>query len=141
MLVMQNPVFRRFWYPTVALHDLASGPKPFTLPGQKLVLWADADGAPVAFHDRRPHRGVALSMGSKVIDGALRCEKAPVALHLHIIDEPETLGFRCDLRVINTPEQQGNLRIATAETCRPHKLAGESRLRCLRKRNSSSCFL
>ncbi len=225
MLVMQHPVFRRFWYPTVALHDLAAGPMPFTLLGQKLVLWADADGAPVAFHDRCPHRGVALSMDSRVIDGALRCgyhgwryaptgavveipqqppgqstaghrryatrvhcsarygyawvcldepmadipdlphaddpgfrqifefdepwpvnmfriienaldiahvsyvhtstfgnEKAPVALRLDIIDEAETLGFRCDFQVVNSPEQQRNLRIATAETFRRQRI-------------------
>jgi hypothetical protein len=73
MLVMQHPVFRRFWYPTVALSALAAGPRPFTLLGQPLVLWLGKDGAPHAFHDRCPHRGVALSMDSKVVDGALRC--------------------------------------------------------------------
>lgn len=73
MRVMQHPVFRRFWYPAVALAELAAGPRPFTLLGQPLVLWLGADGAPVAFHDRCPHRGVALSMDSKVVDGALRC--------------------------------------------------------------------
>jgi phenylpropionate dioxygenase-like ring-hydroxylating dioxygenase large terminal subunit len=73
MLVMQHPVFRRFWYPTIALSALADGPKPFTLLGQKLVLWLDNAGLPVAFHDKCPHRGVALSMDSKIIDGALRC--------------------------------------------------------------------
>ncbi len=73
MLVMQHPVFRRFWYPTIALAALADGPKPFTLLGQKLVLWLDNAGLPVAFHDKCPHRGVALSMDSKIIDGALRC--------------------------------------------------------------------
>jgi len=73
MLVMQHPVFRRFWYPTVALSALAGGPRPFTLLGQPLVLWLGKDGAPHAFHDRCPHRGVALSMDSKVVDGALRC--------------------------------------------------------------------
>ena len=73
MLVMQHPVFRRFWYPTIALAALADGPKPFNLLGQKLVLWQDNAGLPVAFHDKCPHRGVALSVDSKIIDGALRC--------------------------------------------------------------------
>jgi len=70
---MQHPVFRRFWYPTLALSALAQGPQPFTLLGQKLVLWLDAQAQPVAFHDKCPHRGVALSMDSKIVDGALRC--------------------------------------------------------------------
>jgi phenylpropionate dioxygenase-like ring-hydroxylating dioxygenase large terminal subunit len=73
MRVMQHPVFRRFWYPTVALPALAGGPQPFTLLGEKLVLWLGPDGAPVAFVDKCPHRGVALSVDSRIVDGALRC--------------------------------------------------------------------
>lgn len=73
MRVMQHPVFRRFWYPTVALHELAGGPRAFMLLGEKLVLWQGPDGAPVAFADKCPHRGVALSVDSRIVDGALRC--------------------------------------------------------------------
>jgi phenylpropionate dioxygenase-like ring-hydroxylating dioxygenase large terminal subunit len=73
MRVMQHPVFRRFWYPTLPLAELATGPRPFTLLGQKLALWLGPDGAPVAFVDKCPHRGTALSMDAKVVDGALRC--------------------------------------------------------------------
>ena len=43
---MQHPVFRRFWYPTIALAVLNDGPRSFTLLGQKLVLWLGRDGAP-----------------------------------------------------------------------------------------------
>jgi phenylpropionate dioxygenase-like ring-hydroxylating dioxygenase large terminal subunit len=73
MLVMQHPVFRRFWYPTLALEDLRSGPKPFRLLGQDLVLWRNAAGEPAALEDRCPHRSARLSVDSLVVDGALRC--------------------------------------------------------------------
>lgn len=73
MLVMQHPVFRRYWYPVMALSRLADGPQPFTLLGEKLALWLAPDGTPVAFADKCPHRGIALSLDSIVVDGALRC--------------------------------------------------------------------
>lgn len=225
MRVMQYPVFRRFWYPTIALSALVDGPRPFTLLGQKLVLWLDNAGLPVAFHDKCPHRGVALSMDSKIIDGALRCgyhgwrfgpsgqvveipqqpgqstsghrrcatkvkvqarygyawvcldeqpladipelphaddagfrqvfefdepwnvnmfrimenaldiahvsyvhtstfgtEAKPVYTRLEMIDEPEHLGFRCNFGVVNPPEQQKNLGIASGETVRRQRI-------------------
>ena len=109
MLVLDHPVFRRFWYPTVRIDALAAGPLPFTLLGQKLVLWQAGTGAPVAFHDRCPHRGVALSVDSKVIDGSLRC-----GYH----------GWRFgpDARVVDIPQQPGQAtgghrRCATAVRC------------------------
>jgi hypothetical protein len=39
MLVTQQPVLRRFWYPVMPLDHLANGPQSFTLLGQSLVLW------------------------------------------------------------------------------------------------------
>lgn len=73
MNLMQHPVFRRFWYPTLNLDDLRSGPKPFTLLGENIVLWLDGAGHPAALEDRCPHRRAKLSVDSYVIDGALQC--------------------------------------------------------------------
>lgn len=39
MLITQEPIFRRFWYPTLRLHELDEGPRPFTLLGEDIVLW------------------------------------------------------------------------------------------------------
>ena len=52
MLVTRQKVFRRFWYPVIPMEQLADGPKPFTLLGEKIVLWLDADGKPAATIDR-----------------------------------------------------------------------------------------
>lgn len=72
MLVTQQPVLRRFWYGLMPLGDLAGGPKPFTLLGENIVLWLDADGKPAAVQDRCCHRTAPLSMGF-VDKGAIAC--------------------------------------------------------------------
>ncbi len=72
MLVTQQPVLRRFWYPVMSIADLQSKPASFTLLGQPLALWLDAEGKPAAVIDRCCHRSTKLSIG-EVIDGCLRC--------------------------------------------------------------------
>lgn len=62
MLVCEQPVLRRFWYPVMPLAHLADGPKPFRLLGEDIVLWL-ADGTPVALADRCCHRTAKLSLG------------------------------------------------------------------------------
>jgi len=63
MLVTQQPVLRRFWYPVMPAALLADGPKPFRLLGTDIVLWLDAAGAPQAIADRCCHRTARLSRG------------------------------------------------------------------------------
>jgi phenylpropionate dioxygenase-like ring-hydroxylating dioxygenase large terminal subunit len=63
MLQTATPALRRFWYPVIPVSQLAEGPKPFTLLGQKLVLWVDGEGRPVALDDRCCHRTAKLSKG------------------------------------------------------------------------------
>jgi phenylpropionate dioxygenase-like ring-hydroxylating dioxygenase large terminal subunit len=63
MLVTQQPVLRRFWYPVMPMAALADGPKPFRLLGEDLVLWLTGDGSPAALRDRCCHRTAKLSRG------------------------------------------------------------------------------
>jgi phenylpropionate dioxygenase-like ring-hydroxylating dioxygenase large terminal subunit len=72
MLVTQQPLLRRFWYPVIPECLLRDGPKPFTLLGRELVLWLDGSGEPVAMDDRCPHRHARLSKGW-ILDGQLQC--------------------------------------------------------------------
>jgi phenylpropionate dioxygenase-like ring-hydroxylating dioxygenase large terminal subunit len=72
MLVTRQEVLRRFWYPVMPVALLEAGPKPFTLLGQEIVLWLDADGAACAVVDRCCHRTARLSRGF-VEDGAIVC--------------------------------------------------------------------
>ena len=63
MLVTQQPVLRKFWHAVMPLSALANGPKPFTLLGENIVLFLDAEGAPAALRDRCCHRTAKLSKG------------------------------------------------------------------------------
>lgn len=73
MLITRQPVFRRFWYPVLPLAQLIEGPKPFTLLGESLVLWIDAQGTPCAAIDRCCHRSAKLSIGWVSEDGCITC--------------------------------------------------------------------
>jgi phenylpropionate dioxygenase-like ring-hydroxylating dioxygenase large terminal subunit len=72
MLVTQQSVFRKFWHAVMPMSELSSGPKPFTLLGQKIVLFLDADGLPAALEDRCCHRTAKLSKG-QCKNGNLEC--------------------------------------------------------------------
>jgi phenylpropionate dioxygenase-like ring-hydroxylating dioxygenase large terminal subunit len=72
MLTTQQKVFRRYWYATIRMDDLKAGPKPFTLLGEKLVLFLDANGEPACLQDRCCHRTSKLSKGW-VENGLITC--------------------------------------------------------------------
>ena len=72
MLVTQQPVLKRFWYPILPLDRLGDEPVPFQLLGQKLVAWRDAAGKAAVVEDRCCHRSAQLSLG-KVKDGNIAC--------------------------------------------------------------------
>jgi phenylpropionate dioxygenase-like ring-hydroxylating dioxygenase large terminal subunit len=73
MLVTQQPVLRRFWYPVMPMAQLSDDqPQAFQLLGQKLVLWLGQDGQPLVLGDRCCHRSAQLSSGV-VIEGCVRC--------------------------------------------------------------------
>ncbi|WP_176083743.1 Rieske 2Fe-2S domain-containing protein [Martelella sp. HB161492] len=63
MLNTKQPLLRRFWYATVPVSALKDGPKPFTLLGENIVLFLDANGEPAALEDRCCHRTAKLSKG------------------------------------------------------------------------------
>ncbi len=73
MLVTQQPVLRRFWYALMPLERLDAGPVPFTLLGEKLVIWKDAQGRPAALRDRCCHRTAKLSKGFVDETGNIVC--------------------------------------------------------------------
>jgi methylxanthine N1-demethylase len=69
--------WRHFWHPVATLHELREakpggrGPLQSTLLGERIGI-AEIDGTVIAFEDRCPHRGVALTLGWAEDDG-LRC--------------------------------------------------------------------
>ncbi|MEO0410132.1 MAG: aromatic ring-hydroxylating dioxygenase subunit alpha [Cyanobacteria bacterium P01_A01_bin.135] len=110
MLVTQQPVFRRFWYPVVPRQQLADGPQAFTLLGEPLVLWLGGQGQPAALRDRCCHRTAKLSLG-KVdagriccpyhgweFDGAGACQRVPQLNGAAIPSSYRVEAFRCQER-------------------------------------------
>ena len=63
MLNTRQKVLRKFWYAIMPVDHLKNGPKPFTLLGEKIVLFLDAEGEPAALEDRCCHRTARLSKG------------------------------------------------------------------------------
>jgi len=72
VLTTKQKVLRRFWYAVIPMEYLKSGPKPFRLLGEDIVLFLDADGKPAALKDRCCHRTSKLSKGS-CKDGNIVC--------------------------------------------------------------------
>jgi phenylpropionate dioxygenase-like ring-hydroxylating dioxygenase large terminal subunit len=66
------PLPKDAWYVGVASTQLRDAPVAITLHGAPIVLFRDADGCPQALHDRCPHRGVTLSLGT-VSAGTIAC--------------------------------------------------------------------
>lgn len=63
MLNTRQKVLRKFWYAIMPVDHLKDGPKPFTLLGEKIVVFLDAEGEPAALEDRCCHRTARLSKG------------------------------------------------------------------------------
>lgn len=72
MLVTQQAIFRKYWHAVMPLSELALGPQPFTLLGEKIVLFLDDKGQPAALADRCCHRTAKLSKG-QCKNGNLEC--------------------------------------------------------------------
>lgn len=73
MLTTRQKVFRKFWHAVMPLSMLESGQvQAFTLLGERIVLFLDADGQPAALADRCCHRTAALSKG-RCVGGRIEC--------------------------------------------------------------------
>jgi len=67
-----DPALRPYWYAVARVTDVAPGPVPVRLLGERLVVWRGPDGVLVAAPDRCSHREAPLSLG-QVRDGSLVC--------------------------------------------------------------------
>lgn len=114
MLVTQQKVLRRFWYPVIPSDRLADQPVPFTLLGINLVLFRDGAGKATALIDRCCHRTAKLSKGwleqgnivcpyhGWTYDGTGKCVRVPQRPDYKPAAEPgkgiAVEAFRCSER-------------------------------------------
>lgn len=124
MLVTQQNVLRRFWYATLPVSALADGPKPFTLLGEKIVLFVDGTGVPVALEDRCCHRTARLSKGfvengnivcgyhGWTFDAQGVCVRIPQAEHRPIPKSCRVAAYHCQ-------EKYGYVWVALEEPLQP----------------------
>ncbi|GAC1389814.1 MAG: aromatic ring-hydroxylating dioxygenase subunit alpha [Variovorax sp.] len=110
MLTTRQNVLRRFWYALMPMTALDDGPKAFTLMGENLVLWKQADGTPAALRDRCCHRTAKLSRGfvenGNIVCGyhgwsydcTGACVKIPQAPQLQIPSGARVPAFRAQER-------------------------------------------
>ncbi|MBL0420887.1 aromatic ring-hydroxylating dioxygenase subunit alpha [Ramlibacter sp. AW1] len=110
MLVTRQPVLRRFWYAVTPMDQLASGPRPFRLLGEDIVLWKRADGSPAALRDRCCHRTARLSKGFVEGDHLVcgyhgwhydargACVRIPQAPSAAVPPGAQVPGYRCQER-------------------------------------------
>ena len=110
MLVTQQKVLRKFWYTTLPMSQLADGPKPFTLLGDKIVVWKDGSGQPAAMRDRCCHRTAQLSKGfydkgnlscgyhGWTYDRTGKCVSIPQQPDIAIPAGAKVEAFRCEER-------------------------------------------
>lgn len=63
---------RNFWYPVAWSQQIRRKPTSVKLLGEEVMLMRDG-GEVFALHDRCPHRGVPLSLGSQQFPGTVTC--------------------------------------------------------------------
>jgi phenylpropionate dioxygenase-like ring-hydroxylating dioxygenase large terminal subunit len=124
MLTVRQPVLRRFWYPVMPVARVHDGPQPFTLLGERIVLWKSADGRYAAMADRCPHRSSALSRGW--VDGnALVCpyhgwSYDSAGACVRIPQRPDSNGLRGTVvKSFPCQERYGHLWVALEEPLAP----------------------
>ncbi len=61
------------WTPLLPSRDVPGAPRRVDVAGTPLVTWRTADGKAAILHDRCPHRGVSLALGSVTDRGRLAC--------------------------------------------------------------------
>lgn len=108
MLVTQQNILRRFWYPVMPIDALSDGPQPFTLLGEDIVVWKGQNSQPAAAIDRCCHRSAKLSRGW-VDDGNIVC-----GYHGWTYDSTG--------KCINVPQQKKDTR-DTGFSIQPHQAA------------------
>lgn len=117
---MMSP-YRAFWHPVLTSGELADRPKQARLFGERIVLFRDAEGAPVAFKDICIHRGAALSLG-QVVEGTIACpyhgwryNRAGVCVEIPSLPADATIPAKARATAYHVREQYGLIWVCLEE--------------------------
>ena len=114
--------FADVWTPVLLRRRLGRRPVRLIVAGEPLALFRDRSGKVGALIDRRPHRGVALSLGRVTPEGTLECPfhgwrfdvaGTNRAVPLNLSGRGQTSGFRydslcrCVYRIATFPGSEG----------------------------------
>lgn len=123
--LLDDPAFRRFWYPVARADALADRPIARHLLGEELVLWSPAPGIVSAAANRCPHRDARLSTGWVEACG-LVCPyhgwaygEDGAATRIPQLDSGSTLPPKAALRTFRAAERYGWVWVALDEPTLP----------------------
>lgn len=113
---------RDHWHPVAWARDLLHEPVATMLLGERVVLWRDAGGHPVAAADRCPHRGTALSLGSVDARGCIVCpyhgwsyDPAGSCVHIPQLAPGAAIPSRAHLALFSCEERFGIVWVCLGE--------------------------
>jgi len=123
--ILDNPVFRHYWYPVARADALADGPISRHLLGEELVIWTSAPGIVSAAVNRCPHRDVRLSVGW-LDDCRLVCpyhgwrfDENGHAAHIPQLGEGAAVPSKATLQMFRAAERYGWIWVALDEPYLP----------------------
>jgi phenylpropionate dioxygenase-like ring-hydroxylating dioxygenase large terminal subunit len=116
-----NPRMRSYWYAVARSTEVAPGPVPVAVLGERLVLWRGQSGAVAAAPDRCPHRESPLSPG-EVEDGCLVCpyhgwtfEEGGRCVRVPSSDPGTPVPSRAHLHTVHVTERYGLVWVCLGE--------------------------
>lgn len=113
-----------YWHPIAPADEVTTAPRAFTLLGERIVVFRDAEGV-VAFKDLCIHRGTALSRGW-VTEGRLTCpyhgwqyDRTGACVHIPALPEGAPIPRKARAVTYRTLETYGLVWVGLEEPVQP----------------------
>jgi phenylpropionate dioxygenase-like ring-hydroxylating dioxygenase large terminal subunit len=113
-----------YWHPIATADEVTMAPRAFTLLGERLVVFRDAEGV-VTFKDLCIHRGTALSRGS-ITDGRITCpyhgwqyDRTGACVHIPALPAGTPIPRKARATTYQTQETSGLVWVALEEPVQP----------------------
>lgn len=121
---MSKVTLANYWHPIAPIGEITGAPRAYTLLGEKIVVFRDAQGICV-FKDLCIHRGTALSLG-EIEDGQLVCayhawrfDRTGKCVHIPSLPEKAAIPRKARLIPYRAEEANGLVWVALDEPTQP----------------------